>query len=240
MKYSCNYSYDHYRETLNSYISNGYTINTVDDYFNKNIKSKKSLILRHDIDYSVKDALTMAEVEYSMGIKSSYYVMLHSGFYDILLDSNLDDLLRIKKLGHTIGLHYQRGADFNKFYKDISILTAILKQKIESYAWHSPQLPENFGFAFNSAYDKNLLKEFKYISDSCNRWREGCFCNWLNKEDKLYVLTHALWWGNAGENWEEKLNDCIRDCKKDFDKFTNIQIGNIRNYLKGTYVPDSL
>ena len=45
------------------------------------------------------------------------------------------------------------------------------------------------------AYCPSLTDNAKYISDSGCRWREGDMLNWINKgEDKLYVLTHPVWW----------------------------------------------
>ena len=45
---------------------------------------KKSILLRHDVEFSVPIALKMAKIEADLGISSTYFVQLHSDFYNAL------------------------------------------------------------------------------------------------------------------------------------------------------------
>lgn len=49
----------------------------------------KSILLRHDLEFSVPIALRMAEIEAELGIRSTYFVQLHSEFYNMLEKSCL-------------------------------------------------------------------------------------------------------------------------------------------------------
>lgn len=79
------------------------------DYFN-------TLVIRHDVDHSLKNALRMAEYEKKLGV-SSYYMLRHplekSNYYGtvedgVILRSNdlLDSCKELVRLGHQIGFHY--------------------------------------------------------------------------------------------------------------------------------------
>jgi len=45
---------------------------------------RKSILLRHDVEFSIPITLQMAEIEANMGIKATYFVQLHSEFYNTL------------------------------------------------------------------------------------------------------------------------------------------------------------
>ena len=44
----------------------------------------KAIVLRHDVEFSVPIALKMAEIENTLGIRATYFVQLHSEFYNLL------------------------------------------------------------------------------------------------------------------------------------------------------------
>ena len=48
----------------------------------------RSICLRHDIDFSVKDAYKIALIEKDMGIKANYFFMLSSNTYNPLSNEN--------------------------------------------------------------------------------------------------------------------------------------------------------
>jgi hypothetical protein len=57
-------------------LDSGYTPLTVYSYLegqNNNNNNNKLVVLRHDIDRKPKNALRMAELEYELGIQSTYY-----------------------------------------------------------------------------------------------------------------------------------------------------------------------
>ena len=64
------------------------------------------VILRHDIDFDPIAALAMAELESGEGVRSTYFVLLRTDFYNPLERGNVERLREIARLGHDIGLHY--------------------------------------------------------------------------------------------------------------------------------------
>lgn len=202
----CEFSKQHYFDTLLKAKDLGYEIKRVCDYSD----DKKVILLRHDIDFSLDYAHKLATYEERFGIKSSYYVYLHTQTYNALSPEGMDIIRKIKKLGHEIGLHYDSRYDLK--YED-AVLADINKEKdIKSYTQHNPSMTKSFHFL-----DPNDVK-IKYISDSGRNWREGCFCKWIGKEDKLHVLVHPIWWVGNGNSRAEIVHNMILDTKKNIDK----------------------
>ncbi|MFH0778530.1 MAG: hypothetical protein V2A71_07865 [Candidatus Eisenbacteria bacterium] len=82
------------------------------------------------------------------------------------------------------------------------IIEAIFEVPIVSAAAHLPGksrrviTEENlseFGLK-HEAYTARFTKDFKYLSDSNGRWREGCLCEHLGKHKRICVLIHPFWW----------------------------------------------
>jgi hypothetical protein len=117
-------------------------------------------------------------------------------------------------LGHEIGLHYEPdyysllNIEFEKYFlQELSFLSDLVGDQIISVAPHEPTRTGTFKLDKEiidknnfliEAYDNELLKNFKYISDSSCRWREGSLYYHVKKMEykKLYVLTHPYWWYN--------------------------------------------
>ena len=70
------------------------------------LNQNKQLFLRHDVDYSLQKALQMAEIEATASIKSTYYILFSSPFYNPLSRDNMEKIRMIKHLGMGIGVHY--------------------------------------------------------------------------------------------------------------------------------------
>lgn len=77
----------------------------------------KVVILRHDVDRLPRNALQLANLEYKLGVKSSYY-------FRIVKKSNDPKIIHaIANLGHEIGYHYE----------DLSIAKGNVHMAIESF-----------------------------------------------------------------------------------------------------------
>lgn len=67
---------------------------------------KKSVILRHDIDTSLDKAVQLAKLEAELGVKSTYFVLLSSEFYNVMAKESREKIKEIQTAGHEIGLHF--------------------------------------------------------------------------------------------------------------------------------------
>jgi hypothetical protein len=64
------------------------------------------LLNRHDIDFSMHRALRLAQEEHTLGLSSTYFLHLHSEYYN-LLDKDISKLVHgIVALGHHVGVHF--------------------------------------------------------------------------------------------------------------------------------------
>jgi len=90
-----------YKKLLQSIVDSDYPVITKSEYFSNSGKFNKFIILRHDVDERPINALNMARVEHSLGLKSTYY------FRIVKISNNADVIRQIVSLGHEIGYHYE-------------------------------------------------------------------------------------------------------------------------------------
>ena len=76
-------------------------------HFYDEVQGRQSYILwRHDVDFSIHRAVRLATIERQANVKSTYFIHLHSEYYN-LFERDISDLIyKIKDLGHQIGLHF--------------------------------------------------------------------------------------------------------------------------------------
>jgi hypothetical protein len=87
------------------------------DIRKENLAGKKTILLRHDIDYDPFIALRMAEIEADLGIRSSYYMLTTDSdsaihYYNNEFPRMVKALQEMQALGHEIGLHYDFFGDY--------------------------------------------------------------------------------------------------------------------------------
>jgi len=224
----CNFSYKHYFDVL-EYAKTKYTIGTVKE-FRKLKKRKKFIILRHDIDYSLEYALKLAEEEKTHGLKSTYFVMLHNSLYNALSEESISIIKKISCLGHDIGLHYDtiflpksRSDALRTIKKEAAILEDVCGKEIISVAQHNPtinpKLKYDITINFLDARSPEITNICRYLSDSIQNWRDGCMCNHIDKEDKLQILTHPIWWSNQHKPRDHILKEIV---EKENDRIMRI------------------
>jgi hypothetical protein len=181
---------------------------TYNSYENTNNLKEKFLILRHDIDFDIEKAREFAMFENQLGIDSTYFFRPNGKFYNLLSPHTLNIINEVNSLGHEVGIHLEVNLfekyEFEKLINELlEIFNKNLNLKIHSYSLHEPNrtgdkishenICKKFGFSIG-AYEDRFFKEIKYLSDSGGRWREGHFNEWVDKENKLQVLTHPIWW----------------------------------------------
>jgi hypothetical protein len=72
--------------------------------------SSRTVVLRHDVDHDIENAVRFAELEKAAGVQSTYFVLPTAWYYrwesaDGISRLTLDALQRIASMGHEIGLH---------------------------------------------------------------------------------------------------------------------------------------
>lgn len=236
---NCDFSLKHYISVLND-CKNNYVIGSIREY--DKIKTKEQyILLRHDVDFSLDYALRMAEVEAKNDFRSTYFILLHSQHYNALSEKNSLIIKKIVDLGHDIGLHYDsRFLDYKNIIDEIKsevrILENITKTKIISLAQHdvtiTGMIQSRLSEEFIDARQDDIVKSTTYISDSVQNWRKGCMCMHMNKEKKIQILTHPIWWCERHmyrdiilekfyEEENKKINENITAAKKHYTEYLN-------------------
>ena len=135
--------------------------------------------------FSLEKALEIAQLEYNMGVKSTYFVLISSPFYNLYSDANSVIIKSILSYGHKIGLHFdetnysiKNQKDFIKYaIKELRILSNITGGNVNYISMHRPSkqtLSSNYVFPNKSNKLHTLAKfftEIKYLSDSRMKWK---------------------------------------------------------------------
>ena len=95
------FTLEKYRQLCTTLLASGYSVCTVAQYLGKPADTGKIAVLRHDVDRKPGNALRMATLEQSQGIKSTYYFRMNKSVF------KRDMIKTIAGMGHEIGYHYE-------------------------------------------------------------------------------------------------------------------------------------
>jgi hypothetical protein len=176
------------------------------------------ILWRHDIDLELPAMLAMAEAEAAEGIRSTYFLMTRSWFYNLFSWEGMAAVRRLEELGHGVGLHCDlhlpRDADPSdelveeRVLAEFALVDAAFPgvfRRVVSF--HNPPVGvvrRDFP-SFYSAYQPKFFEDIKYLSDSNRRWREGPPEHWFDSaaHPRLSILLHPVIWAYPGETMPE-------------------------------------
>ena len=218
-----------------------WTYNSYLELIKEGLDKDVGFFFRHDVDISLKKAVEMAEFESKNGIKSTYYILLSSPYYNALEAENLQRIRTLRELGMGIGLHYDNSIklqDANQCCSEIIIQLGMLQHHIgeleeKSVTFHKPLRGVDItGETVNllnlsNIYSPNFDRRFKYISDSGHNWRENPY-DIIDTNDMVHINTHPEWYNNEEMDMEE----CIYSLGIEFecDKEVNKLVRSMREY----------
>ncbi len=179
---------------------------------------------RHDIDFSVHRALSMAELEAEEAVQATYFLHFHNMFYN-LLDEGITALVKtLLDFGHQIGLHfdchYYGIDDLDQLEMWLSrekrLLQDLFRTEIRVFSFHRPNSRilswVNWDYAgMINTYADYFQREVNYCSDSNGYWRHKRLQNILEerKNIRLQVLTHPGWWVQHPMSPRKRISRCI-------------------------------
>jgi|LSQX01.2.fsa_nt_gb hypothetical protein len=212
----------------------------------KNYKdSPRCVILRHDVDLSLEAALRFAEIEHKHNVRSTYFILLSTGFYNPFHRKAYEIIKKIRVMGHEIGLHFDETRysianekEFARYVeKEASILSAGLNMNIEVVSMHRPSkwvLEKNLKFDnLINSYSKEFISNFKYLSDSRMNWSEDVYrVIQSNMYDRLHILTHPIWYGEQQFNIKDILLGFINNQRYIYYENMRNNIRNLDELLK--------
>jgi len=164
-------------------------------------------LVRHDIDYNLDKALEMAQLEFEIGIKATYFILLSSDNYNPFTFENQKIIRTIKDMGHEIGLHFDPSKFGNHFIREfenqILFLSKIINDKIFSVSIHNPSIhneyPEFSGY--NNAYSKRFFKPINYLSDARFNFRNKKPFHFIDTVDDsvTQISLHPIHFSHQGD-----------------------------------------
>ena len=188
--------------------------------FQKVTAEAPDLILRHDLDVSIIEAVPMAEIEHRLGVAATYFVRMDCDLYNPATPANRAALDRITRCGHEIGLHFDAAADDHLGAAEMEeaadrtceSLERLTLAPVRIISFHKPAdhlLGRSETFAGRRhAYEPAFFDDIGYCSDSQGAWRHG---HPLDRPEvvqrrALQLLTHPVWWLGLGKTPQEALD----------------------------------
>lgn len=215
---SVEFTHDWYRRFLTRVGDAGYEFTRFCDGFGPG-----DVVLRHDVDLSLEDALAMARLEAEHGVASTYCVLCSSALYNPLDGDRRRLIQAIESLGHEVALHfstheYWSAADEpdahaleRRIAEERSVLETVLSSTPETVSFHMPP-----SWALNrtlddtrNTYAPEYFEEATYVADSGQRWRESP-PSVTDFGESAQVLTHPGLWGEHDATFEERVDRSIR------------------------------
>lgn len=238
------FTYESYAAMLFKLMEKGYSFR---DYKTWR-EMERTVILRHDVDNSLKKAVLLSEVEKNVCEGgATYFVLLSTDFYNLHSKESRGYISSIIKNGGNIGLHFdetqyiiQDDLEMKEYIREeIEILSNIIDTKVEVVSMHRPSekvLSANIEFSdIINSYGEVYFKQMKYLSDSRRHWRE-------NVDEiidsamypRLHILTHPFWYMESKEKslkqtleeailyasleYYDKLDNNFRDLKNEVER----------------------
>lgn len=205
------FSFRDYATVLAGFRDAGYAVTGFSSYLAD--PQANHLVLRHDLDNSIEQALRIARIDAEQGCSSSFFVRVHARGYNIMSLPSLAALREMEELGHDVELHLEGGigevlGGTNTAWADRqrAVFEAALDRPLGGFSLHEPARMGGLEFAdallerwsgtvrYHAYEGRFTTPTMKYLSDSSGNWREGHFGLWIGKVPRLQVLTHPFWW----------------------------------------------
>lgn len=209
------FSLEGYSQLLSAFKDRGYSFCGFEEIDSRLAEERPFVVLRHDIDMSLRPALEIARIEYEQGVQATYFVLLRSPFYNVLSRSHAEIMLQIHHYGHQIATHIDLAAydnDCAKALMEVEILSKCYPYiNTELVSLHSSydlnHVPIELFQQLNNVYGAAVRGDVSYISDSTGRWRYGhpLDSEAFNTQKPIQLLTHPIWWIQEGETATQKL-----------------------------------
>ena len=182
------------------------------------------VLWRHDCDFSLERALRLAEIEHHMDVKSTFFLNIHSEFYNLFEQKQTQIIKKILSLGHDIGLHFD--SEYHNFPTEermcehlrleAKFLESSFKTKISAFSFHNPNKTtlaynkEKYAGLIN-CYSSWFQNNVSYCSDSNGYWRHERLEDFLisSNRNSLQILTHPGWWQEDEMQPYERIKRCV-------------------------------
>lgn len=183
------------------------------------------VLWRHDVDFSLHASQKLAEIEAKEGMTSTYFLHLHSEFYNLLERECVGIARRIFGLGHRLGLHFDHqfwGIENDDSFEralvfEKNLLERCFGRQVDAFSFHIPDQVSarfercSYGGLINT-YSAYFKSDIGYCSDSNGYWRFRRLEDVLRDvpDERLQVLTHPEYWQETVMSPRERVERCIQ------------------------------
>lgn len=184
---------------------------------------RRSLLLRHDVDYSLDMAVALGRVNADLGVAGTFFVLVRGHAYNPLAPTSLELLAELSSLGQRVGLHIP-GANARDLATDFDYLAGQVSLD-RVFSWHNPT-PEVIDLYRNqeqvdgltNVYSKRFLDDALYCSDSnFGRSYEELSAAFDGSRNGVHLLVHPINWVGGGDSmldvFEHAWPYLIRGCE---------------------------
>lgn len=202
------FTLDAYRAILRAASENGYRFSK----FDEDQAVDRRVYLRHDVDRTVDDALTLGRIAADEGASGTFFFLLRTAAYNFLTRRCIAAATELISMGHAVGLHFNGlehgspGSDDllrSRINGDAKLLGQALGHPVTAFSMHNPE--GNFRIdvpGLINAYDPRFFDHAYYVSDSNRRWKPE-FPLRVFAELKpaiVQILVHPEWHGMATDS----------------------------------------
>jgi hypothetical protein len=196
--------------------------------YSDQLPAKDFILWRHDVDFSLDNALALAKIEKEEGVTSTYFILLHSEFYNVLEKRSKCIVEEIIRNGHNIGLHFDshfydvddQGSIEQFLQHEKQFMEKVFNTRITAFSFHNTtpftMQCRNWKYAgLINTYADFFQTNVKYCSDSNGYWQYDRLEDLLagKSHDCLQILTHPEWWTAEVMSPKEKVMKCLEDRK---------------------------
>lgn len=210
-------------------------------------------LIRHDVEFSLPKVLELAEIDASLGIKSTFLIQVKNGAYNPLAPLNQKLIKKIIELSHFVGLHFYISDiaenDVTELNRQLKFQTLVLEEALDQpvtrFSYHRPPL---WALKLNLRNDTDLLNTYapeffeilddggnpqhiKYMADSQHAWKYGHPLDFQYNYKKFQILMHPDEWSENGSDPLENFRELI-DLKSDeFVETIQTECNHFKNYF---------
>ena len=207
-----------YIRLLTRFREQGYKFYNYDNY-----KNESSIVLRHDIDFSLDSALKVAKWNKEEGVSGTFFFMMTGFSYNLLEKNSKEIVQEIVNYNQNISIHFDPTAYINAdlvqgFLSEKIVFEKIFDTKIKIFSVHRPgpflNSPNQSIQDCKSTYADEFTKKMKYFSDSGGegfKYGHPCDSEEFAKHKNIQLLLHPIWWTEKGNTPTEKLNSWIEN-----------------------------
>jgi len=211
------YSKDSYRLLLALALRQGYRFVGFND--GAQVDDRR-VYLRHDVDFSLKMAVELAEVNQSLGVQGTFCVLLRSQVYNLLSQWALEQVRTLLALGQRVAFHYAAPAKLPAsdeelaalIHADFEVVRRDVPEIEAAFSWHNPTedlIARGLRLKVRglvNLYSEAYIKAIPYYSDSNLRHSVADFEALFTRNGQaLHLLFHPLNWVAGGRTMLEVL-----------------------------------